>query len=71
MTITGRLNPETGNPEILDDEKVVATSTYQAPAILLTQDDELDYIVFSPYFEGALPLKLIGKALKLNGREAR
>ena len=70
MTIKGQLNPVTGNPEILDTYgKVVATSIYQAPAILLTQDDELGYIVFSPYFEGVLPSKLIGRALKLDGRK--
>ncbi len=75
----GRLNPDTGNPELVyvtpkfehnqnadrqELEKVVATGSYRGFAFYDNGDDS-KYVVFSPYFEGLLPSYLIGVALKL------
>jgi len=76
---TGRLNSDTGNPELVKHtprfehnrnadrhelEEVVATGGYHGFAYYVNGDDDR-YVVFSPYFEGKLPPSLIGVALKL------
>ena len=76
---TGRLNPDTGNPELIEHtprfkhnqnatrhelEEVVATGSYHDFAFYDSGDDGA-YVVFSPYFEGKLPSDLIGVALRL------
>lgn len=75
----GRLNPDTGNPELVyvtprfehnrkaerhELEEVVATGNYHDFAFY-DNGDESKYVVFGSYFEGKLPLSLIGVALKL------
>jgi len=72
----GRLNPDTGNPELVritpkfehnrnaDRHELVATGGYHDFAFYDNGDDG-SYVVFSPYFEGLIPPNLIGVALKL------
>ena len=66
----GRLNSDSGNPGLVyqdsnGKQKLVSTGGYRDFAFYDNGDND-KYIVFSPYFEGYLPLDLIGVALKLS-----
>jgi len=68
-TFTGRLNPDSGNPELLytdgkGNSEVVADNCYESFAFY-DNGDGSKYIVFSSYFEGLIPRDLIGVALKV------
>jgi hypothetical protein len=63
MIIEGRMNPNTGNPEILIDGEVVDTSIYQGIAAVVVNG--ILYIVITNYFEGKIPSEYIGVLLKV------
>jgi len=56
--ITSRINPETGNVEIVRGNKVIAWG-YEKPAIAKTKEGK--FIAFSPYYEGMIPKREIGQ----------
>lgn len=80
----GKLNADTGNPELVkiipkfkhnqnaDRHELVATGGYHDFAFYDSEDngDSGAYVVFGPYFEGKLPSRLIGVALRLIKAEA-
>jgi len=60
---SARLNPDTGNPEILHDGHVVAKGSYEGFAYYPTGGTTL--VVFGAYWEGSVPPCLIGTLQRL------
>ena len=58
----GRLNPDTGNPEILRDDKVLAVGSYEGFAFLRGTKNQA-CIVIGVYWEGLVPHEWIGVPL--------
>jgi hypothetical protein len=60
--ITARINPYTGNIEILKNGVVVRVD-YESPAVYFDKYEKTLYIAFPSYYEGLIPDDMIGKLL--------
>ena len=60
----GRMNEDTGNPEILVGGNVVAKGRYEGIAIAEDIHGRV-FVVFGDYWAGFLPTEYLGKLLRL------
>jgi len=58
--VTARINPYTGNIEILKDG-VIKRIDYECPATYFDKYEGTLYIAFSSYYKGLIPDDMIGK----------